>query len=237
LLEDDHVASGALGFLGRTCVDLGDAAQGIGFLEESLQLARKRADIEQVIRGLNGLGDAHSALGNFDLAATLFEEGLQLAREHRHLHGIAFIAANVARTHVARGEVERALSPAREALEAASNAKSKLTTVSLLDVIAWVVAAAGDWTAAARMLGAAEAGLKLVGYQRQTVDARVAASAITATKRSLPETEFESAFESGHRLSMDEAMDEARAWLEKFATAAPSVVVEFPRQRSSVLRR
>jgi hypothetical protein len=54
-------------------------------------------------------------------------------------------------------------------------------------------------------------------------------------RKSLGEGAFETAYEAGHALALEEAVAEAHAWLEKNAPAAPSVVVEFRRRPPSVV--
>jgi non-specific serine/threonine protein kinase len=234
LLHDDHLEAGTLIFLGQTYTDLGDIAQGIAFLEQALQLARECADDEHIVRALNTLGGAHCELGNLELASRSFEEGLQIARDRRHFHAIAFLASSLAWTCLSLGQVERVWPLVLEALDLSSEAESKWTMEIVLEMVVRLVAAVQDWPVAARMLGADDAAVKLTGRKQQYPDR---SSVVADIRNSLSKVDFEAAYSAGHALSIEQAIGEARAWIEKFAPSAPSVVVEFRRRIPAVGRR
>jgi len=227
LLQDDHLAAGALAYLGVACKALGNVKQGIAFLEQSLGLARQRADAEHIARALHALGGMHCDSGNLELAPQFFEEGLQIAREERHFHAIAVIASSLAWTYLSLGQVERVWPLIIEAFDVSSSAKAKFTMEVLLGVVVKLVAAKQDWPSAARLLGAVDAARKLFGRKEDYPDGESVAAKI---RNSLREVDFDAAYKAGYALTLEQAIGEARAWVEKFSPTAHGVVVELRRR-------
>ncbi len=220
LLHDDHIAAGVLAHLGGLTFELGDPEPGLVFLEESLRLARERADTVQVCRALSVLGEAHCALGHCELGPALLEECLQIGRDQGDPHSVAFVACNLARNYLSFGEVKRAWPLILEALDLSSRTKSKLMMQMVVDVVTAFAVAAGDWPAAARMLGAADAALKLVGNKRNYANPQFWPSLVGSIRNSLRAVDFDAAYDAGHALPLEQAIEEARAWLEKSPPAA-----------------
>ena len=122
---------------------------------------------------------------------------------------------NLARTFIPCGGNERARPILLEALDVASNAGSKWTLQASLDVTGGLAAAMGDWTFAARMLGATEAERVALGYHRVRVDEDFLAPLAARTRKALGEGAYGAAYEGGRALAVEQAVAEARAWLEK----------------------
>jgi predicted ATPase/DNA-binding winged helix-turn-helix (wHTH) protein len=222
-LHDDHIVIGALAMLGSVAARRGDVAQGIAFSEEALRLARERADAEQICRALNNLGYTHYLARNFELAVPLFEECLQMVREQRDSR-IGIVACNLADTHILRGQAPSAWPLALEALDISSATNSKFVMTLVLDTVTSLAAAATEWQTAARMLGAADAAVKVVGRKRRGEE--VWQRDVASIRSSFDEVDFQSAYDAGHALTLEQAIGEARAWLEKSAVAAQTPTCE-----------
>jgi tetratricopeptide (TPR) repeat protein len=221
-LHDDHLAAGALALLAASSSELGDNASAIAYAEASLQLAREQGDTERTRRALNTLGGVHRVAGNPELAQPLFEECLRLAREQGDSHYTAMVAGNLATTYIARGELTRAWPLALEHIEVSSASKSKMSMRTALETVTVLAAAELDWPAAARMLAAAYAERESRGLNlRDRTDIDLV-PAETTMRKSLGEGAFETAYETGHALTLEQAVDEARAWFERFTPAAQS---------------
>ena len=216
LLHDDHVAAGALAHLGALTFELGDSEQGIALIEESLQLARTCADPEQIRRALYNLGGAHLASDNHALAIPLFEECLQIGRDQRDPHSAALAACQLALTYVSLGRVGPVWPLALEALDLSADSKSKMTMQKVLEPVTALAAAVKEWPTAARMLGAANAAQKMTGNTQHN-DSQFWSSVVVSTRNSLRDVDFDAAYGAGHALTMEQAIDEAKAWLERTA--------------------
>jgi len=236
MLHDEHLAAGALALLAVSSSELGDNASAIAYAEASLQLAREQGEAVQVRRALNTLGGVHRVAGNPELAQPLFEECLRLSREQHDSHYTAMVAGNLATTYIVRGELMRAWSLALEHIDVSSTSKSKMSMRTALETAIVLAAARLDWPSAARMLGAAHAERKARGLNlRDRTDIDLV-PAEAAMRKSLGDNDFEVVYESGRAFTLEQAVDEARAWLEKNAPAAPSVVVEFRRRPPGLAR-
>jgi non-specific serine/threonine protein kinase len=222
-LHDDHITAGVLAHLGSNSFELGDAEQAVAFCEEALRLARDRADCKQVRRALCALGEVHCASGNPELALPLWEECLQLGRDQRDAHSVVAAACDLARTYISCGKAERARPLVVEALALSWETQSKLTLQWVLDAVTALTAAAQDGATAARMLGAADAARKLVGNRRDFSSLQFWPSTVTSIRNSLREADFVTAYDAGKALTIEQAIGEARGWLEKFAPSAESV--------------
>jgi len=219
VLHDDHLAAGALANLGAVSREFGDNASAIAYGEASLRLAREQGDAVQLRRALNFLGGAHRVAGNPELAQPLFEECLQLSREQRDAHYTAMVAGNLATTYIVRGELTRAWSLTLEHIDVSSTSKSKMSMRTALETVIVLAAAKLDWPSAARMLGAAHAERKARGLNlRDRTDIDLV-SAETAMRKALGDNDFEVVYESGRAFTLEQAVYEARAWLEKLAPA------------------
>jgi hypothetical protein len=83
----------------------------------------------------------------------------------------------------------------------------------VLDGVARLASAVQDWPRGARVLGATEAALKLAGHKRQR-DAAFEASVARVIRAALQPQCFEAALVAGHALTVEQAIDEARDWLQ-----------------------
>ena len=73
----------------------------------------------------------------------------------------------------------------------------------------------GQWECAARLYGATEARAEQMGYHREPPDEASLAPFIARTREALGDATFAEVQSVGRALSYDEAIAEARAWLEQ----------------------
>ena len=73
----------------------------------------------------------------------------------------------------------------------------------------------GEWERAARLHGAADAISAQMGYHREPADEASLAPFIMRTREVLEDARFLAAESAGRALSYDEAIAEARSWLEQ----------------------
>jgi predicted ATPase/DNA-binding winged helix-turn-helix (wHTH) protein len=209
--HDHHIEAGTLAMISGSAHRLGDAARGIALAEEGLQLAREHADTEQIIRALNNLAYIHGQR-NFDLSVPLLEESLQMCREGRRLPNLGIVACNLADTQILRGQARLAWLPALEALDASCATNSRFLMTIVLDTVTRLTAAIHDWPTAVRLLGAADAGVKVVGRTRW--DPHYWKLVVDAIRSSLPDADFQTGYDAGRALTIEQAIGEARSWLE-----------------------
>jgi tetratricopeptide (TPR) repeat protein len=192
----------------------GDRATARGHLEEALALARELGNKRQLAAALNGLAQVHRVEGDLDTAEPLYEQMLALARELGDREIIAIGLLNLAMVSIGRGAGDRARGMLLEVLAMAEEIGSKPAGESLLEVSAGLGAMREQWERAARFFGAAEAQTGQTGLHRDPADEAFLAPLIAKAREALGAAEFAAAESAGRALAYDEAMAEARAWLE-----------------------
>ena len=102
----------------------------------------------------------------------------------------------------------------REALALTAEIGDQLGGCYALVVTAGLGSVVGEWVYAARLNAAAEAHLGQSGLQRDGIDEVFIRPLVTEAREALGEPAFAEAVRGGRALSYEEAMAEARGWLE-----------------------
>jgi len=173
------------------------------------------ADKSQLAKALTGLAELHRAGGELDKAEPLYEEALALSREWGDRAGIAVNLINLAGMSVSLGLGDRARGMMREGFAIAEEIGSRRTGIALLEFSIGLAAFFSEWESAARLCGASEALSREMGYQREPVDELLLTPFIQRTRQALGAAAFAAAESAGRSLSYDEAIAEARSWLEQ----------------------
>jgi len=208
-IRDERSAAEALRYLGMAEGGLGNAAMARGHLQEALATWRRLGVKERKV--LNALGMLRLREDDFDDAERLFEEALALDREQGDLSCIAANLANLAEISIRRGLGGRAHALVREAIAIVG---LKRLGVSLLDLTTELAVLSGESERAARFHGATEAIFEQMSLHRESQDATFHVSLIAEARDVLGAAAFDAAESAGRALSYDEAIAEARAWLE-----------------------
>jgi predicted ATPase/DNA-binding winged helix-turn-helix (wHTH) protein len=209
-IGDERRAAEALRYLGMAEGGLENAAVARGHLQEALATWRRLGVKERKV--LCALGILHLREDDFDEAERLFEEALALDREQGDLICTAANLANLAEISIRRGLGGRAHALVSEAIAIVG---LKRLGVSLLDLTTELAALSGESERAARFHGAAEAMFEQMSLHREPQDATFLVSLIAKARDVLGAAAFDAAESAGRTLAYDEAIAEARAWLEQ----------------------
>jgi predicted ATPase/class 3 adenylate cyclase len=213
-LGDKSRVSAVLMDLAMASLGQGDRVTARRHLEEALPLARELGNKRQVAAALNGLAQIHRVEGDLDTAEPLYEQMLALARELGDRETISIGLLNLAMVSIGRGAGDRARAMLLDVLAMAEEIGSKPAGVSLLEVSAGLGALREQWDRAARFFGAAEAQTGQTGLHRDPADEAFLAPLIAKARKALGATAFAAAEAEGRALAYDEAMAQARSWLE-----------------------
>jgi non-specific serine/threonine protein kinase len=216
-IDDPAVIAQVLQPLGMACLGEGDLGAARGHLEEALDRARQQQEPRSIAAAINAMAQFHRVEGKLDAAQPLFEHVLALARELDDPESIAIGLLNLAMTQVERGAAGQAHRPVLEALEIAHSTGSKPVGQSVLEVCAGIAAHQQRWSCAAKFYGAAEAEASHTGIRRDPADEAYLAPRIAAARAALGGS-FEAEEAGGRALALDEALEEARAWLDEKAS-------------------
>jgi non-specific serine/threonine protein kinase len=213
-LRDEKRVAAVLQPLGMALLGQGDAAAARRCLEEALVLARKQGDRREIAAALIALAQLTRAEGALDPAEPLYEEATALARELGDRESIAIGLLDLAMVAIGRGAMERARRMLVEVLDVVVETRSKPVGQSLLEVCAGLAAATGEHERAARFYGVAEAQNASTAMRRDPADEAFLLPLVDVARAALGSTAFEPAERAGRALSYDDALDEARLYLD-----------------------
>ena len=213
-IKDDTRVAAALQPLGMAYYGQGDLATARGHLEEALALARALGNKRELAAALNVLAQLTRVEGDLDSAEPLYEQAVKLARELGDKESIAIGLLNLAMVAIGRGSDGRARGMLIDVHGIAAEIGSKPAGQSVLEVCAGLAVHRREWEQAARFFGAAEAQMIQTGLHRDATDEAFLVPLIAKAREALHDPAFAEAEAAGRALIFDEAMAEARGWLE-----------------------
>jgi non-specific serine/threonine protein kinase len=216
-MGDTALVARVLQPLGMACLGAGDFALARRHGEDALELARGLGDKRELAAASNALAQLHRMEGRFDAAEPLYHDVVALARELGDQQSIAIGLLNLAMVSIGRGFGDPARPMLIEVLAIADEIGSKPVAQSALDVCAGLAAADGEWQRAARFFGVAEEATLQTGLQRDPPDAAFLTPRMAQARAGLGVAAFAAAEAAGRALAPDEAIRQARAWLEGHA--------------------
>ena len=217
--EDKPRIAAALQPLGLACLAQGERALARQHLEEALALVSELGDKRSIAAALNALAQLHRVEGDLDAAEPLYERVLALAREVGDRETIAIALLNLAMTWISRATAQRARATLVEALDIVQETGSKRCGQSVLEVTAGLAAFLGQAQCAARFNGAAQAQEAQSSLRRAAADEAFLAPLLAKVRSALGDAAFAAAEAAGRARPYEEAMGEARAWLEEAAAS------------------
>ena len=202
----------AFRLLGFVVLAEGDRAMARAHFQDAFALSRQLGDKQQLSRALHALGVSfYLEMREQEKAQHLFEEALTLNRERGDRASIAINLAVLGSTSIALGLGDRAREMLREGFSIAEDIGSKRAGISHLSVAGELAAFFSEWNLAARLYGAAEAQMQHMGHHPEPRDD----VQIARAREALGAMAFAAAESDGRSLSYDEAIAQARAWLDK----------------------
>jgi len=213
-IGDKGTVAAALRRLGEVTHAQGNFGGARAHLEESLMLAREFGDKNNLAWALNGLGELYRQDDDLQAAQGLYEQSLALLREQGSRYGIAIVLLNLAMVSIGSGVKDRARGFLREVLAVAEEIGSKPLGRHVVEVSAALAALCKEWERTARLFGAADAQLRTMGRSREPADEAFLTPVAVKAQEALGEARFTSADAAGRALSYEDAIEEARAWLE-----------------------
>ena len=202
--------------LGSVATGKEDLVAARSYAEQSLVLAEKQGDKRALASANSTLAQLCRMEGDLAAAERRYGHALALARELGDRESIAVGLLNLAMVAVVQGSGEEARNSLLEAMAIAGEIGSKPAGQSALDVSAGLAALRKDWARAARLFGAAEAQIVQTGLQREPGDEAFLAPLIAQARGALGTSAFDATATAGRALGYEEAMAEAREWLEEW---------------------
>lgn len=163
-----------------------------------LSVARQMATVQRAYTG----GVAALMLGDVDTAIRYADESVAVAT------GWHLALALIVRTRVAIASAEwaRAQGFLTDALSQLVETRAYTWLADLLECLARLAAAAGDWARSARLYGSAEATRATTGMVRFRIHQREYDADVTGVKAALDANDFDAAWAEGEAMSIEEAI-------------------------------
>jgi predicted ATPase/DNA-binding CsgD family transcriptional regulator len=185
----------------------GDGAYQYAF--EAVETFRAIDDPQWLPFALNRLGIETHGKGEWTGAEALYQEALDRWRAQGHTWGIATVLSNLAVLSHVQGDDERAASMYRESLALCWSQSDQWGLTEALTGLGGIAATAGEPEVAVRLFGAAEEIRESIGLSLQRHIRTQYEAAIATTKAALGEVGFETAWEAGQALSLEQAVADA----------------------------
>jgi tetratricopeptide (TPR) repeat protein len=211
-LADKRAVAAVLQPLGMAALAQGQLVIAGGYLEEAVSLAKERDNKRELAAAYTALAQLRRVEGKPEAAMPIYEQVLHLARELDDRESVAIALLDLIMVATTPDPV-RAKAMLFEALDIAVELGSTRVQHATLDVCAGLAAEGGDWEAAARFFGAAEAQAARTALRRDPADEAYLMPRIAAARQGGGDQSFAAAESSGRALSHDDAISEARAWL------------------------
>ncbi|MBK9114645.1 MAG: tetratricopeptide repeat protein [Betaproteobacteria bacterium] len=212
-IDDPERIAAVLQPLGMASLGVGDFVTARARLQEALALAEAIGKRREIAAAQTALAQLHRAEGALDEAEALNERALQTCRELGDRESVAVGLLNLAMVAIVRGDTRRAQEHMLQGMAIAREIGSRPAGQSAIEASAGLAAVAAEWPRAARLYGAAEAQARKTGLCRDAADEAFLRPLIAGARAALGPDRFAVAEREGWSLSLEEALDEAGAWL------------------------
>jgi predicted ATPase len=197
------IVGGALAFIA------GDYVKSRSYLEESVSISRKLDLRPETGLGLSNLGFLVFLLGDLQAAKTHLEEALQIAQDLPDLYTVSVVQDSLSAVMQDLGDLDSARSLANQALKYSWQIQNTMNVRNALENLASLAVLQGKAKRASQLWGVAErlhfenaSGITVLWHDRNE---RFMAMA----KAQLGETSFQTAWQEGRQMKLEEAVSYA----------------------------
>jgi tetratricopeptide (TPR) repeat protein len=206
--DDERGTAWALTFLAITGIgSLDEIDRYIEMARQSLETFRKLGDQPGMAQAYNILGELARWTEDYEAAQLYYEECLRIVqltgermREAMQYENLGVLAHYRDQYQLAAEQMRRGLFIFREL-------GTSYGLAIALATLAGPIAELGDYERAARLLGAADAEMESLGTNQQPVDQIEIGQFRTSVRKALGKEAFQEAWQAGHELSIDEALE------------------------------
>ncbi len=183
--------------------------QGLALAHEALDKLRDLGDRPGTAWALNLLGELARVEGDFAAAKRYYEECLDVVKETGERNREAMQYENLGIIAYHEGDFELAQDLIKQGLTLFRQLGTGYGLATVLGSLAGPVAALGRPRRAAQLLGAADTHLESIGIDQQPADQPEIRLFLEAVRRGLSEDDFQSAWQAGQRMTIQEAVSYA----------------------------
>jgi len=219
-LGDERGLALGLFFRAQIAFDRGDFSLTRALSDESLSLTRARGDHWTTAMLLAGLSVLDLHQFDHDRATAMAEESVAIFRQIDDRWGVAMATGNLAMIAFRLENHDRVAELISASLEQFREIGNTWGIAQYLEVPARSAATLGDFGRAARLFGAATALRESIGARLKELYVLGHEQTVTAVREALGDVDFESAWEEGRTMTVDQIVAYAR---EAPAVPAPPV--------------
>jgi tetratricopeptide (TPR) repeat protein len=195
-----------LTWLAMALINQEDHQQARNHLEESLALARKARDGNEISFAVWQLGRTAMLQGNYAQAITLLEEALAVNRELKLSGGAAFVLSDLGKAILLKGDYQQAISCYKEMLAIYWKFGDERSIASSLEQLASVAVAQTHPEQAARLFGAAEVLRDARGAARYPFQIADYERNLESLRLQLDEATFAAQWAAGRAMTLEQAI-------------------------------
>ena len=199
----------ALTVIGQLAMCEGRYADALGPLLESVEICRRLGVSWELGTSHLNFGDALLHSGQVAEAERAYREGLRIYEQLGDAVFAARMTNAIAHTALAESHIERADGLARDALTGFARQRERIGVAEALDTLAAVAAARRDSERAARLDGASASIHETIASRPAPFERAISGRFIKASQVAMGANRWRSAWEAGHDLSVEEAIDYA----------------------------
>lgn len=189
----------------------GDFPSAREFIEKAVALSRETDDEFGLAASLGRLGDIATAEADHAAARELTGESLRIFRKLGYKEGISAKLNNLGANVFALGDYDQARTYFDEALTVAIELGEKINTRLIFDGFAALACQNGEFLNAARFAGVAESLGASIGYAREPAESLFRDAYLDKVHAALSDAEFDSEYNAGLKMRLEEATDLLRA--------------------------
>jgi predicted ATPase/DNA-binding CsgD family transcriptional regulator len=206
-LGDQLLIARALLRTAAACSFLGKYEEAEGHYKEAVSCFREINDPMGIITGLNNLGELMQKKGDYLQAVDLYYQALRVCREVECSFSYNLVNLNLAHTWIWLGKVDEAIPVLQDCLRRAHRLTQPGITAVALAAIAEVAIKKCRLTDAVRLLGAVQSMLDNHQTTLDMADLDAYESSTIRVRRELDEDTFETCWEEGCDLPVEEAVE------------------------------
>ena len=208
--DDERGTAWALTFLAITGIgSLGEIDRYIEMAQQSLKMFRKLEDQPGMAQAYNILGELARWTEDYEAAQHYYGECLRIVQliGERMREAMQYVNLGVLAHY--QDQYQLAVEQMRRGLVIFRELGTGYGLAMALAALAGPIAKLGDYEKAARLLGAADAEMESLGANQQPVDQIEIEQFLIYVRQALGEEAFQEAWQAGHELSIDEALNYA----------------------------
>jgi len=199
----------ALTVTGQLAMCEGRYNDAIEPLREALEMCRRLGLSWQLGTSHLNFGNALLHSGQVAEAERIYRDGLEVFRDMGDATFVARMSNVIAHVALARDDVDGADDLARDALRGFARQRERIGIAEALDTLAAVAAARAEADRAARLDGASASIHETIASRPAPFERAITGQFIKGSHVAVGENRWRSAWEAGHGLSLEEAVDYA----------------------------